>query len=398
MTVKQLYNRFREKNSAYRRENLPIHCAAQIVVGLMLVHLRIQNGSLPEPIFLIGMLLFSILFWRLPTGDFWRNQLHLAAQSLIACLALAQDFLFIYLFLLLVGQAVLLFKIGPALIWIGAFVAIAAWGIYYHANAPLQPALRTVIVAVGFIFSGILSNRIAYERRAKKEIQQLLTEISDAHSRLRVYVEQNRFLNVVKEHNRLARELHRSLGHRLTVAIVQVEGANRLMESDPSQAGTMLNTVYTQLTTGLNELRDTLKTLSTPEINAHNLTPTLQKRINEFSRETGIVLHAQLTDMPDSLPETYCLTVYRAMQEGFANMKTHSQPTNIWVTLGAADDMLTLTMRHDGQEFDPAIGYGYGLPGMQERAFQLGGDLRVTKAAQNSVLMTFSLPIGETAR
>ena len=95
---------FRQRTRSYRWENFPIHCAAQAVVIFMLVHYHILNGSMPEPFFVIGALLFSFLFWRVPTGDYRRNQLYLVAQTLIACLGFFQDFLFIYLFLLLVGQ------------------------------------------------------------------------------------------------------------------------------------------------------------------------------------------------------------------------------------------------------------------------------------------------------
>ena len=394
---RRLREGLRERTRFYRWENFPIHCAAQAVVGLMLVHYRIQEGSLPAPIFLIGALVFSILFWRTPTGDFRRNQLHLAAQSLIAGAGFVQEFLFIYLFLLLVGQAVLLFKVGHALLWIGAYSATALWGtLVYHVDTPRIPAENTILVAVGFIFSAILSNRIAYERRVKRDMRGLLTEVSEAHARLREYIGQRRFLAVVEEHNRLARELHSALGQRLTVAIVQVEGANRLMGIDPSRADRMLQTVHTQLTAGLKELRDTIETLSTPEINAGNLTPALRQQISEFSQETGIVVRAQLADVPEDLPDSHCLTVYRAVQEGLTNMRDHSEAANIWLTLDVADDRLILTMRHDGQAFDPSRGYGYGLPGMQERALQVGGTFHVTRPDAGGVLVTFTLPVGES--
>lgn len=392
-------DRLRERTRSYRWENFPIHCLAQAVVGLMVVHWRIQYGVLPEPIYLIGALLFSILFWRVPTGDFRRNQLHVAGQTVVVFLGFVQEFLFVYLFLLLVGQAVLLFKIRSALLWIGAYSAMAVWGtLFHHTDGPLLPAVRMILVAVGFIFSGILSNRIAYERRVKQDIRGLLTEISEANARLREYIGQRRFLAMVEEHNRLARELHNSLGHRLTVAIVQAEGANRLMEKDPSRADAMLKTVHAQLTAGLDELRDTIKALSTPAISADSLAPALRRYISEFCGDSGIALHAQLTDVPDFVTESECLTVYRAVQEGLTNMRDHSQPANIWLSLDVGEDTMVLTMRHDGQEFDPSIGYGYGLPGMQERALQLGGALEVTKPAQDEVLVTFTLPVGAGAR
>ena len=74
------------------------------------------------------------------------------------------------------------------------------------------------------------------EQRARAEVERLLTELKDANDKLREYAAQVEELATAKERNRLAREIHDSLGHYLTVVIVQIEAAIAVMESDRSRS------------------------------------------------------------------------------------------------------------------------------------------------------------------
>src|SRR5690606_11162904 len=99
---------------------------------------------------------------------------------------------------------------------------------------------------------------------ARVESQRLQTELQEAHQQLQTYAERVEALAVAEERNRLAREMHDTLGHRLTVSIVQLEGAGRLIEHDPTRTAQMVQTVREQLVEGLDELRRALVSLRKP--------------------------------------------------------------------------------------------------------------------------------------
>lgn len=117
------------------------------------------------------------------------------------------------------------------------------------------------LVTAGMVISGVRGSGMARARRARDRVQNLLTGPSDAYGRLQAFAEQSRQLAAANERNRLAREIHDTLGHRLTASIVQLEGANRLMELEPRRAAGMVETVRAQLGTGLEELRGTFQEL-----------------------------------------------------------------------------------------------------------------------------------------
>src|SRR3990172_2889235 len=74
------------------------------------------------------------------------------------------------------------------------------------------------------------------ENIARAEVERLNLELATANRKLREYAAQVQELAVANERNRLAREIHDSLGHYLTVINVQLEAASRVFERDPQKA------------------------------------------------------------------------------------------------------------------------------------------------------------------
>lgn len=238
------------------RESLLLNLAAQTVVCFAMVHTVIQRGSLPGPFLLVTPLLFSILLWWMQTDNAWRAHRYLVVQSVVAFLSLTQEFPFVYLFFILSGEAALLFKIRTSLIWNSILLVLALFGnFYFHPQGALDPASGASLVIAGIILSTFMSSGIARARRDRNEIDGLLAQLSEAHAHLQEHARQAEALAASEERNRLARELNHTLGHMMTVVIVQVEGAALLLEKDPGRVAATLKTVHEQLKTGLNELR-----------------------------------------------------------------------------------------------------------------------------------------------
>ena len=239
-----------------QRENIIITLAAQAIVCIAVAHIYFQRGSLPGPALLLAPLLFSVFLWRLPTDSAWRASRYMILQSLIAFLSLTQEFLFVYLSFVLSMQAMLFFKTRTGLIWNGVLLLLTLLGnFYFHPAGAMAPVPRALTVIVAFILTGILSGGLARVRRTRDEISALLTQLSEVHTRLQERTRQVEALAAAEERNRLARELNDSLGHRLTVAIVQLESATLRLETEPGQVAATLKIVHEQLTAGLDELR-----------------------------------------------------------------------------------------------------------------------------------------------
>ena len=200
-------------------------------------------------------------------------------------------------------------------------------------------------------------------------------------------------LAVARERDRISRDLHDTLGHRLTVSIVQLEGAERLIAAAPDRASQMVNSVRQQLNEGLSEVRRTVAMLRTPVSTDLSLPKALHDLAIDFEKATQLPI--QVT-VPDSLPpysEAYRLALYRAAQEALTNVQRHAQASEASLTMELSAEALTLRVRDNGIGLpDKADQQGFGLRGMRERIMQLGGSVELRSASGDGTTVLIQLP------
>jgi signal transduction histidine kinase len=301
--------------------------------------------------------------------------------------------LFAMFFAVLSAQTVLLLPPKVSATWIGVYTAVSVgFGLYYWGwpagllGLPLQGA--------AYVLFGIFARAVARADTARKESQRLLAELQEAHDRLREYSMRVEELAIVEERNRLAREMHDTLGHRLTVASVQLEGAQRLCSSDPEKAESMVGTVRQQVREALGELRQTVEALQVPIEADLELTSALRRLVAHFEEATDLPVHQVLPDQVPTLPGPHRLALYRAAQEALTNAQRHADASQVWLVLTVREEATTLLVSDDGKGLSyPAGGAGFGLRGMKERAAQLGGDLHVEPRRGGGTQVSLRLPI-----
>ena len=267
MIARRLYHRFLEGKRFYHDRNFTLRLAGQALVLVAVGHSFWQRGTAPGPMLLVGVFLFSVLFWR-RTGAYAvaGRHLYMATQAVVAGLMAFQDFSFAYLFLVLAGQAALMFRLRSGVIWaVVLYLVVMAVNWFYPGDRPLAPEVRALLVTAGMIVSGVMGNSMAQARRAQAKAESLFAELTDAYEQLQGFSEQSRRLAAAHERDRLARRLRDSLGQRLTASIVQLEGASLLMEAEPRQAAGMVERARAQLGTGLEDLRSTFQGLGQPD-------------------------------------------------------------------------------------------------------------------------------------
>ena len=191
---------------------------------------------------MIGLILIGVLFSRTVTHgetlDTLQKQISLAIQTLLVSILLAftaGSSVFVILFYLLSAQAMLVnsFKVG--LLWLAIFSLVSAVNFIYANGWPGGLGNLLPVVA-GFFFFGVLANSLYRAAQAQRASQALLLELDLANRQLRENADQAEKLAVIEERNRMAREMHDTVGHHLTVAVVQLEGAQRLIPVDCSKS------------------------------------------------------------------------------------------------------------------------------------------------------------------
>ena len=284
------------------------------------------------------------------------------------------------------------------MLWTG-FIVLLNLGIqYYEAGFPdgVRDGFINGLVIFGF---AAFASSLLQANRARLEAQQLLSDLQAAHRQLQEYAAQVEELAVAQERNRLSRDLHDTLGHRLTVSIVQLEGAERLIAGAPERASKMVNSVRQQLNEGLREVRRTVGMLRTPVTTDLSLPKALHELAIDFEKATQLPIRVTVPDSLPPLPEAHRLAVYRAAQEALTNVQRHAQASQASLTIGLSAELLTLCVRDNGIGLpNEAEQQGFGLRGMRERIMQLGGSVELRSAKTDGTTVLIQLPntTGET--
>ncbi|MEV0222206.1 histidine kinase [Streptomyces sp. NPDC050704] len=177
------------------------------------------------------------------------------------------------------------------------------------------------------------------------------------------------------ERTRIARELHDSIGHALTVAVVQA-GAARAT-GDPEFTDRALLAIEDTGRTALEDLERVLGVLRESERPASRR-PTLVEadRLLESARASGAKIDAEVTGPLEDVPGPVSREGYRILQESLTNVLRHAGSVPVGVRIGVEDRTLSLEVRNPLSAEIPGARGGSGLRGIRERAALLGGRAR----------------------
>ncbi|MEV0641487.1 histidine kinase [Streptomyces sp. NPDC050619] len=177
------------------------------------------------------------------------------------------------------------------------------------------------------------------------------------------------------ERTRIARELHDSIGHALTVAVVQA-GAARAA-GDPAFTDRALGAIEETGRAALEDLERVLGILRESERPVSSR-PTLvdADRLLESARVSGAKIDAELTGPVDTVPGPVSREGYRILQESLTNVLRHAGAVPVRVRIEVTDGALGLEVRNPLTAEIPGPGRGSGLRGIRERAGLLGGRAR----------------------
>jgi signal transduction histidine kinase len=253
--------------------------------------------------------------------------------------------------------------------------------------------LSGLVVAAFFIGTSV-QNRRAY-LAALVERANWLERERDAEARLAA----------VAERASIARELHDTVAHSLTVVITLAEAASATVPADPAAAQGAMGQVATTGRDALTEMRRLLGVLRADETGApadaadRAPAPGLD-RIDELigsARAAGLPVRLTVSGRPRRLPSTMDITAYRTVQESLTNALRHAaEPTKVQVELRWSDARLAIDVTDDGRPAGRrAPGGGHGLTGMRERLAVFGGSLSTGPGTNGGWHVAAVLPLPE---
>jgi signal transduction histidine kinase len=258
--------------------------------------------------------------------------------------------------------------------------------------------LFTLYFAPALIFVIIFVQLTQTADAQRLQAEQLTVELEAANHQLAAYAAQAEELATTKERNRIAREIHDTLGHYLTVVNMQIKAAQAVMGQQPEKAQDVLQKAQKLTEEGLTAVRQSVSTLRDSPIGHKPLPATLANLLAE-TENSGIVTQFDILGEPRLLDAKLNLTLYRAVQEGLTNIRKHARASRVDLQLDFSQaDQVRLRLKDNGvgtavsTATDHASNGSFGLIGLRERVHLLGGHLQTETAPGNGFILTITLP------
>ncbi|HEX3620824.1 MAG TPA: histidine kinase [Acidimicrobiales bacterium] len=203
-----------------------------------------------------------------------------------------------------------------------------------------------------------------------------------------------------EERRRLRRELHDGVASALTAINLKVDSAAAVSSTDTARAQRILAGVQADVAGTLNEVRRVVADLRPPALEDLGLIGALTQLASRYdSPSLRVELDAAGSNgSAGGLPAAVELAFYRIAAEALQNVARHAEARSCLMRLAVDGSVATLTVADDGNGLIPTDGTspGLGLPGMAERADELGGTLTAVPRRDDGPgsVVTASLPVG----
>lgn len=233
-----------------------------------------------------------------------------------------------------------------------------------------------------------------------KRIRDLYNQLKDAHEKLQTTSAQLEHMTEIRERNRLAREIHDTLGHTLTGIIMGSEASLALFKSKPEEAEKRMAVIAETAREGLNDVRHSIKALRPDALEKHSLDKAIERLITNFQMTTMVQVHYEqlIGSLDFAIDEED--TIYRVVQECMTNAVRHGNAVEIRIRISRQEDRIIIDIRDDGKGCEKVVP-GFGLRHMEERLSLLGGGLicgnrsEDNQDGQEGFFVTANLPVRE---
>ena len=203
-----------------------------------------------------------------------------------------------------------------------------------------------------------------------------------ANRRLRQYALTIENQAILQERNRIAREIHDSVGHSLTAQSIQLENAALFLDKNQDKAAYHLHQARQLGKDALQNVRQSVATLRNHPLKSRSLKIAIEQLIEEFKRNSAMAIALDLNLLAS--PSTEVATaLYRIVQEALTNISKHSNATKVYLSLTEQNNRIYLKIKDNGKGFNPTENTtGFGLQGMRERTIALNGKFELNSKPQ----------------
>jgi signal transduction histidine kinase len=243
-----------------------------------------------------------------------------------------------------------------------------------------------LLFALVLVFMLLLIGALLNEKQSRQDLKIV-------HRQLRQYALLVENQAALQERNRIAREIHDSVGHYLTAQSIQLENATVFLAQDPPKAQGYVQEAQRLGKEALKDVRHSVSALRADPLKGKTLEAALQELLQEVKQSTGIRIESKIK-LKSALSKKCSTALYRVVQEALTNVARHSQATRVQVYVMEMSGMVCLRLQDNGRGFERDLNStGFGLRGMQDRIQAIAGRFEIKSQSGKGCQVEADIPI-----
>ena len=378
-----------------------------VIASIIPIPLQRVPTKFPE-LTVISLAIFGLMGLRIPTNRRSSKIIYTACE--IFLILITNSFggrtsrLFPFLNLILVTRSCLIFQL-PGRLAVAAlsfslflftfrkrFHRLPLRGLrqerppFFHGKFFFFQFSFVLLFVLALVFVLLLMNAVLSERKSREKL-------TAANKKLRQYALKIENQATLEERNRIAREIHDSLGHSLTALNLQLETGTKLLNSNPEKAKDFLVRAKGLGSQALKDVRESVSTMRSDPLQEKSLETSINILVENFHHSTNIQPNYQI-NLFYSIPRDVSTAIYRIIQESLTNISKYAEATEVNLEITTVATNLHLRIEDNGKGFDLTKNTtGFGLQSMRDRTLALEGDFNIESFLGKGTKIKIDIPL-----
>lgn len=269
---------------------------------------------------------------------------------------------------------------------------------YNNGTRSVLSAVKILLNSANYLlFISYMIITIRVQVIENKRIRQLNSQLDstnemlqEANKQLEEYAKTAEKITETRERNRLAREIHDTLGHVLTGVVAGIDACSTLVDLSTEETKKQLNIIGNVARKGIKDVRRSVSALRPDALERLSMVDAINQIVEEMKEITNVEINIDNQE-PLLVPsEDEAEAVYRIVQESITNAIRHGKSTVINIEIRRQYNMLSIMIKDNGCGCDE-IKPGFGLIHMKERLELLNGTLEFS--GEDGFAVIASIPI-----
>lgn len=272
--------------------------------------------------------------------------------------------------------------------------AIVFMSVYFSINQNTEFAIinvgLTIICIALFYYTEVENDKKLHAQELYDELRISGEKLKKANRDLEVYASSIEELTLLRERNRISREIHDSVGHALSTIAIQLGAIERTIGRDQDTAEELTKSLRIFTQNSLKDVRMAVREIKPKEFEEYEGILVIEELINNFKKLTGVDVRLSFTKERWPLNSDQTYVIYRIVQEFLSNSIRHGKATSVRIVMAFTDYKLVVTLKDNGVGAEKII-EGIGFKSIRERVNEIGGTFQYSTSLGEGFLVKLEI-------